>query len=195
MPTLQPKNSRMVVPHQHRVTDASTSNTAKRSTSDNIEGFVNATKLIDAAEKKQRELQNTTTPGYAYKEVVRNKEERKSMTATTCVNCDKFHKAAGPIMPFDELGSPFNKRKGHTSGHECKHNQQQQSRQIEDKDKEDEQQMANQARLQQISRHRDRHPPSRRRATSPIDYWDPEFPNTEEIEAMRAKNQTFVQSS
>jgi hypothetical protein len=46
-----------------------------------------ATKLINDAEKKQRELQNTT--GYAYKEVVRNKEERKSMLATTCVNCDK----------------------------------------------------------------------------------------------------------
>jgi hypothetical protein len=98
----------------------------------------------------------------------------------------QFHKAAGPIMPLDELGSPFSKRKSQANGHVCKYNQR-----IEIEDE----QTANQARLQQISRHRDRHPPSssQRRASSPIDYWDPEFPSTEEIEAMRAKNQTPVQ--
>ncbi|RKP23704.1 hypothetical protein SYNPS1DRAFT_30540 [Syncephalis pseudoplumigaleata] len=134
--------------------------------------------LIDAAEKKQRELNHTS--GYAYKEVVRNKEDRKSLTATTCANCDKFHKAAGPIMPFDELGSPFSRRTRPAST--CKHHQEQQQQHKDE--------TAKQARLQLISRHRDQQQP--RRASSPIDYWDPEFPDTEEIEAMRASNQAPV---
>ncbi|KAI9593689.1 hypothetical protein BDF19DRAFT_447574 [Syncephalis fuscata] len=68
-------------------------------------------------------------------------------------------------MPFEELGSPFNKKDQPA----CKHQQGSTARR---------------ARLQKVSRHRDQQSPP---PSSPPDYWDPTFPSTEEIEAQRQK--------
>ncbi|RKP07352.1 hypothetical protein THASP1DRAFT_30833 [Thamnocephalis sphaerospora] len=127
--------------------------------SDEIAGFVRASHLTSLDMHRHRS--EGVTPKYRYQEVVRSKSERRQMLATTCVECEKFYRATGPLRPLPELGAPYSDGKRRPA---CQH--------LSD-------------RLQQSSRHRVRY----QRAPSPESFWEPDFPATQEIERARAARQ------
>ncbi|KAF6742803.1 DNA repair protein endonuclease SAE2/CtIP C-terminus-domain-containing protein [Ephemerocybe angulata] len=118
---------------------------------------------------------------YQFDEVVRGRDQRKQMNATTCECCDEYYKAVGPLP--SRLKAPLWRSPSKTAKKKCQHHRGDEdhsspsassSRDIESHKK-------------NISRHRY----NWERAKTPPDYWNIGFPSTQEVGAINERAQAM----